>query len=93
MSPCGSTIRDGTWAASGFASGVYTLGGGVTCWGADLMKISASFFSTTISLSPNVVIGLVGVGLRRTWVSPEATCVDAYFDKIIGSIRFSGKTT
>ena len=56
------------------------------------MKISASFFSTTISLSPNVVIGLVGVGLRRTWVRSEATCVDASFDKIIGSIRFSGKT-
>ena len=57
------------------------------------MKISEIFFSTTISLSPNVVIGLVGVGLRRTWVRSEATCVDASFDKIIGSIRFSGKTT
>ena len=77
MSPCGSTIRGGKGEASGVASG----GGGVTCGGgATLLNISASCLRASVSLSPNVVSGLVGVGLRRKWVSSAAACVATYFD-------------
>ena len=68
MSPCGSTLGGGTRAASSVVSEVCTLRGGVTCWGSALVKISASFLRAAFCLPPNVVSGLVGVGLRRVWV-------------------------
>ena len=36
--------------------------------GANMLNISASFFRAGVCLFPNVVSGIVGVGLRRTWV-------------------------
>ena len=46
-------------------SEVVSLGEG----GGGLVKISASCLRATICLYSNAVSGLVGVGLRRTWVS------------------------
>ena len=65
ISPCGSTLGGGSGATSGVVSRVFTLGGGVTCGGSALLNIYASFRSAAVCLFPNVVSGLVGVGLRR----------------------------
>ena len=90
MSPCGSTLVGVAGAASAVVSGVCTLIGGVTCWGAALVEISANFLRADVCLSPNVVIGLVGVGLRRAWVSSAAACVAASSEDIIGKFSVSG---
>ena len=62
ISTCGSTLRGGAGDASGVVSGVFTLGAGITCGGAALVKISTSYLSADFCLSPNVVSGIVGVG-------------------------------
>ena len=57
MSPCGSTLRGGTGDTSDVVSWVFTLGGGVTCGGAVLMKISAIFRSYDVSFSLTLLVG------------------------------------
>ena len=90
MSACGSTLRGGTWAASVFSPRAFTLGGGVTCGGGAMLKISASCSSYSICLSPNVVSGLVGGGFRRAWVRSATAYVAASFDDILGNVRVAG---
>ena len=62
---CGYTLGGGAGATSGVASGVCTLGGGVSWGEAALENISASCLRAAIYLSPNAVSGIVGVRLRR----------------------------
>ena len=86
MTPGGSTLEGGTGAASGVASEVYTLGsgvgafccggtvfvGGVAFGGTNMLKISARCFKSAVYLLNRIVSGIVGVGLRRTFVSYTA---------------------
>ena len=88
--PCGSTLWGGAGDAFGVASGVFTLGGGVTCGGGTMLNISASGFRAAVCLYPNVVSGVVGVGLIRVWMRSAAACVSASFDEIIGNVRVDG---
>ena len=90
MSPCGSTLGGGTGAAYGVVSGVCTLVGGVTCVEAALLNISASFRSAAVCLSPNVVSGLAGVGLRRTWFRSMSACVSESLEDILGKVSVAG---
>ena len=92
MYPCESTLVGCAGAASGFVSGVCTIRGGFTSGGgAALVNISVSCLSATICLSPNVVSGLVGVGLRREWVSSTAACVAAYCEDSLGKVSVAGE--
>ena len=54
------------------------------------MNISASFLSADVCLSPNVVSGLVGVGLMRAWVRSAAAYVDASCENSLGKVSVSG---
>ena len=90
MFPCGSTLRGGAGDASLFVSGVFTLGGGITCRGAALAKIYVSCLSAAVCLSPNVMSGLVGVGLRGAWISSAAECVAVSFEDSIGKVSVAG---
>ena len=54
--------------------------------GAALVNISASFLIAAFCLSPNVVSGLVGVGLRRAWVRSADACVAASFEYSVGKV-------
>ena len=91
MSPCGSTLGDGAGSAFGVAYGLFTLRGGVTCGGATMLNISASCFRGDFFLSPSVLSGLLGVGLRRVWVRSAVACDAASFDDILGNVRVAGK--
>ena len=91
MSPCGPTLRGGTGAESGVVSGVCNLVGGVTCEGDALSKISASCRSAAVCLSPDVLSGIVGVGLRRAWVRSTAACVAESLEDIIGKVSVARK--
>ena len=71
---------------------VFNLRGCATCGGADILKISVRWFRGAVCLSPNIVSGLVGVGLRRVWVRSASACVAASFDDIISNVRDTGKT-
>ena len=90
MSPCFSTLRGGTGDSSGVVFGVCTLVGGVTSGAAALGGIYASCLSAAICSSPSVVIGIVGVGLRRLWVWSTAACVAASFEEILGKVSVDG---
>ena len=50
MSPCGSTLKVVAGDAFGVASGVFTLGGGVTCGGRgwSMVNISSIFFNVAV---------------------------------------------
>ena len=91
MSPCGSTLIGGVGDASDVVSGVCTLGGGVTYGGAALVKISTILRSSDVCFPPNVVSGLVGVGLRRAWVRSAIAFVAASLEDSLGKISVSGK--
>ena len=93
MPPCGSTLGGGAGAAYDIVSGVFTLGGGVTCGVATLLKISASCLRADVCLSPNVVSGLVGVRLSREWMRSAVACVAASFDEIFGDDSVAGKNS
>ena len=107
MLPCGSTLGCGAGDTSRVSSGLFTLSGGmgefcccglsliggVTCGGADMLKISASCFRAAVCLLPNAVSGLVGAGLRRAWVSSTAACVAPYVDEIIGTVTVAGENS
>ena len=67
-------------------SRVVSLGGG-----AALVNISANFLMDAICLSPKVVSGLVGFGLRRAWVRSTAVCVPTYFEDSLGKVSVAGK--
>ena len=54
------------------------------------MKISAICLRSTVCLSPNVVSGLVRVGLRRVWVSSAAVYIAEYFEDILGKVSVGG---
>ena len=56
-----------------------------------MLKILSSCFRAAVCLSPNVVSGLVGVGLKRVGVRSVATYVASYFDKITINVRVYGK--
>ena len=76
---------------SSVVSGVCSIGGDFTCGGDALLKISASFRSAAICLSPNVVSGLFGVGLRRACVRSAAACVAASLEDILGKFSVAGE--
>ena len=78
-------------AASGVVSGACTLRGGVSRGEAVLENIYASFLRAAVCLSPNVVSGLVRVGLRREWFRYTAACVAASFEESLGKVSVSGK--
>ena len=86
MSPYGSTLVGDAGAASGVVFGICTLGGGVASGGTALVKIFSSFLSANVFLSPSVVSGLVGVGLRRSWFRFAAACVAEYCEEILGKV-------
>ena len=54
------------------------------------MNISSIFWSASFCLYPNVVSGLVGVGLRRDLVTFVAACVAASLEKSLGNVSVSG---
>ena len=58
-----------------------------------MLKISASCFRAAVYLLPIVVSGLVGVGLRRSWVRSEAACVAASSEDILGNGRDARKNS
>ena len=103
MLPCGSTLGCGAGDTSRVSSGLFTLRGGmgefcccglsliggVTCGGADMLKISASCFRAAVCLLPNAVSGLVGAGLRRSWARLEFACVVTFSEDIVGNGRVS----
>ena len=90
MYPYSSTLGGGAGAASEVVSESCTLGGGVTCGGAALVNISVSCLRAAFCLSPNAVSGLVGVELRKAWVSSMATCVAASCEDSLGKVSVSG---
>ena len=59
--------------------------------GAALVKIYVSCLRAAVCLSPNVVNGIVGVGLRRTWVMSTTACVAASFEESLGKVSVSGE--
>ena len=83
----GSTLGGGTGDASGVASGVSTLRGGVgafyycgtsvvgggACGGAAMLKISAICFKATLYLSPRIMSGLV-LGFRSPFYLTLPNC-------------------
>ena len=91
MSPCGSTLGGFSGATSDVSYGVVALRGGVTCGGSDLLKMSASFWSYAACLSPDVMSGIVGVGLRRVWVRSAAACVAKSLEDILGKVSVARK--
>ena len=54
------------------------------------MNISSIFQSAAFCLYPNVVSGLVGVGLRRDLVRSVAACVAASLEESLGNVSVSG---
>ena len=56
-----------------------------------MVNISVSCFKAAVCLYPNVVSGLVEVGLRRAWERLSTKCVVTSFDEIIGNARVTGK--
>ena len=58
-----------------------------------LVKISVSCLRGAVCLSPNVVSGLVGVGLRRVWVRSTSACVAAPFKDIIDKVSVAVKNS
>ena len=53
------------------------------------MNISASCLKEAICLSPNIVSGLVEVGLKRAWVRSVSECVAASFEDSFGKVSVS----
>ena len=89
FSPCVSTLGGDTGAASGVSSGIFTLGGDVTCGGAALLEVSDSYLKADFLFSPDILSGLVGVGLRRAWVRSVAESFAASFGEVLGNVRVS----
>ena len=87
----GSTLGGSAGAMYGVVYGVCTLGGGVTCVGDALVKISASCLSAAFCLYPNVVSGLVWVRLRREWVRSAAACVATSLEDSICKVIIARK--
>ena len=56
-----------------------------------MVNISVSCFKAAVCLYPNVVSGLVEVGLRRAWARLLAKCVVTSFDEVIGNTRVAGR--
>ena len=56
-----------------------------------MLKISASFQSAAVSLSHNVVRGVVGVGLSRAWVRSADVCVAVSLEDSLGKVSVSGE--
>ena len=86
----GITLVFEAGAASVVVSRVCTLRGGVTCGRAALLKISTSFRSAAVCLSPSDVSGIVGVGLRIVWVRSMAACAAASLEYSIGKFSVAG---
>ena len=86
ISLCGSTVVRGAGAAADIIYGVCTLRGGITSGGESLVKISVSCLSSAVCLSPNVVIGIVVVGLSTLWVRSAAACVAPSCEDSIGKV-------
>ena len=107
MSPGGSTLRGGSGATYGVASGLSTLRsgvgssycsgflvvGGVACGGLPMLKISTIYFKACVWFLPSVVIGIVGVGLRRMVLRSSTAWVSASFDNIVGKGRLVGNNS
>ena len=55
--------------------------------------ISESCLSAAVCLSPNVVSGLVGVGLRRAWVRSVSVCVSASCEDSLDKVSAAGENT
>ena len=55
------------------------------------MRIYASCLSDAVCLSPNVVIGLVRVGLRRVWVRYTSVCVASSCEDSLDKVSVAGK--
>ena len=85
----GSTLEGGSGAASGFAYGVFNLGGGVTCGATAMFQIYTIFLRAAVCFYPKVMSGILGVGLRRAWVRSLTTYVAPSFDVILGNVRFA----
>ena len=58
-----------------------------------MLNISASCFRAAVYLFPIVVSGLVGVGVRRSWVRSEDACVSASSEDILGNGRVARKNS
>ena len=58
--------------------------------GAALVKISVSCLSAAVCFPPNVVSGLVGVGLIRVCVRSAAAYVDASCGNSLGKVSVAG---
>ena len=55
-----------------------------------MVKISVSFRSAAVCLSPYFASGIVGVGLRREWVMPTDECVATSSEDSLGKVSVSG---
>ena len=55
-----------------------------------MLKIYDIRFNDYVCLLPNVLSGIVVVGLRRAWISPAAACIALYSEDILGKGRLSG---
>ena len=58
--------------------------------GGALLKISASFRSAAVCLSPSVVSGIFWVGLRREWVISAAAYVAESLEDSPNKVSVSG---
>ena len=59
--------------------------------GAALVNICESLLSAAVLLSPNTVIGIVRVGMRRAWVRSSAACVVESCGYILGKVSVARK--
>ena len=67
--------------------------GGVAYGGAAMLKIPVSCFKAAVFLSPIVVSGIVGAGLREAFIRFAAACIDTSSGEILGNVRLSGKNS
>ena len=67
--------------------------GGVGCAGAAMLNIPNSSFMATIRLFLRVVIGIVGVDLRRACKRSATACIYVSSDGILGTGRLAGKNS
>ena len=57
--------------------------------GAALLEVSDSYLKADFLFSPDILSGLVGVGLRRAWVRSVAESFAASFGEVLGNVRVS----
>ena len=67
----------------------YSLAGAVSLVAGSGL-VEESFLMYTVCLSPKVLSGIVGIGLRRVWVRSVATCIASSFDNTLGNVRVAG---